>query len=374
MARLILLVVLLLLSLLTVFRAPQFHLWLAAIVVSEYCWAFILLVLVILLSGTWLPGYRTAGTAIGCICLIFLASPLFRAGRLAGSLPESLAARFGKVAAPHRTPFSLARLVHHPETGRAPFTTFTYDPKSGLALDFYPAATPGRRPCVLVIHGGSWKSGDRAQLPELNSVLARNGFHVAAMDYRLAPAYKSPDVQKDVENALSWIKDQGDNLLIDTTKIVLLGRSAGAQIALLAAYRLQDPAVAGVVDFYGPADMVWGYSLPSNPLIMDSRKVMEDYLGGTFRQVPAAFADSSPVLAATRATVPTLIIHGGNDVLVSPIHSVKLERLLRQKRQLHYFLELPWATHGFDYTLDGPGGQLSTYATLYFLRAVTQKP
>ena len=96
----------------------------------------------------------------------------------------------------------------------------------------------------------------------------------------------------------------------------MLGRSAGAQIALLAAYTIHELGLKGVIDFYGPADMVWGYSVPSNPLIMDSRKVMEDYVGGTYKQVPQKYINCSPLEFVSRRSVPTLIIHGDNDVLV----------------------------------------------------------
>jgi acetyl esterase/lipase len=152
----------------------------------------------------------------------------------------------------------------------------------------------------------------------------------------------------------------------------LLGRSAGSQIALLAAYTLHDQGLKGVIDFYGPVDMVWGYSIPSNPLIMDSRKVMGDYVGGTYRQVPEKYAACSPLFFVDPNSVPTLIIHGSNDVLVSWIHSNKLDRALTANGVKHYWLKLPWATHGFDYNLYGPGGQLSTYAVEQFLNSVTR--
>jgi acetyl esterase/lipase len=150
----------------------------------------------------------------------------------------------------------------------------------------------------------------------------------------------------------------------------LLGRSAGAQIALLAAYTLHDADLKGVVDFYGPADMVWGYSIPANPLIMDSRKVMENYLGGSYQKVPQNFVASSPLEFVDKTSIPTLIIHGDNDVIVSPEHSRRLNLKLQQNGIKHFLLKLPWATHGFDYNLNGPGGQLSTYTVERFLKAV----
>jgi len=224
----------------------------------------------------------------------------------------------------------------------------------------------------VVIHGGSWKSGDSQQLPELNSRLAKNGYHVAAINYRLAPDSQSPAPVQDVSDALTFLKEKAGQFAIDKTNFIILGRSAGAQIALLAAYTLRDPSIRGVIDFYGPADMVWGYSLPSNPLIMDSRKVMEDYLGETYQTHSENFRKSSPLLYVSEQSPPTLIIHGKNDVLVAYEHSRRLAKKLRENKIRHHLLTLPWATHAFDYNLNGPGGQLSTYAVLYFLKSVTQ--
>lgn len=99
---------------------------------------------------------------------------------------------------------------------------------------------------------------------------------------------------------------------------------------------------------------------------------MENYLGGTYQHAPEKYTNSSPIEFVDRNTVPTLIIHGGNDVLVSPIHSRKLNATLLESGVKHYILRLPWATHGFDYNLNGPGGQLSTFAVESFLNTVTQ--
>lgn len=230
----------------------------------------------------------------------------------------------------------------------------------------------GGVPCVIVIHGGSWSSGDSKQLPELNSYLAAKGYNVAAINYRMAPKYQTPAPVEDVKQALDYLTKHSEELHIDTNNIVLLGRSAGAQIALLAAYRLHDKRVKGVIDFYGPADMVWGYSIPSNPLIMDSRKVMENYIGGSYKQVPDKYVACSPIEFADDKAIPTLIIHGDNDVLVSPEHSRRLNLKLQQHNIRHYWLKLPWATHGFDYNLNGPGGQLSTFAVETFLNTITK--
>jgi acetyl esterase/lipase len=269
--------------------------------------------------------------------------------------------------------FSFGALFNAYKDDEVAFKTYTYyrDGNTHLALDFYPARTEVPAPCVVVVHGGSWSGGDSRQLPELNHRLALKGFHVAAINYRKAPAHKSPAAVEDVFLSLSYLMANAVRLKIDTGNIVLLGRSAGAQIALLAAYTAPPKSIKGVISFYGPADMVWGYSLPANPLVMDSRKVMSDYLGGSYEDVPDQYASSSATLAVSADAPPTLMIHGQNDPLVAYEHNTRLIDELKRHGVPYYLLTLPWATHGFDYTLHGPGGQLSTYAVEEFLQIVT---
>ncbi|MEJ7589425.1 MAG: alpha/beta hydrolase [Ferruginibacter sp.] len=221
------------------------------------------------------------------------------------------------------------------------------------------------------MHGGSWAGGDSRQLPELNSELAKAGYSIATINYRLAPKYKYPAPVEDVKTVLSYLRHHAYSLRIDTSSFVLLGRSAGGQIVISAAYTLNDPTIKGVISFYGPLDMVWGYANPTNPLVLNSRKVMADYLGGTYSQVPQQYVNSSGTETATPKAIPTLLIHGENDPLVSYLHGVRLGKKLDSLGVKHYDIYLPWATHGFDWTLNGPGGQLSTWCVMRFLEQLT---
>jgi acetyl esterase/lipase len=310
------------------------------------------------------------------LALLLFLSPIIRSYVVASTLKQSFVAAFGTNSASIKgdntqNPFSFFKLFKKKPI--VEYKTFTYntDENTPLSLDFYPAITDGKRPCIIVVHGGSWSSGNSKQLPELNSYLASVGYNVAAINYRMAPQYKTPAPVEDIHEVFTYLKKHADELKIDTNNFVLLGRSAGAQIALLAAYTHPEPGLKGVVDFYGPADMVWGYSVPSSPLIMDSRLVMRNYIGGAYDNMPQKYVDSSPIEFVNKQTVPTLIIHGDNDVLVSPIHSQKLNEKLQQNHIKHYLLKLPWATHGFDYNINGPGGQLSTYVVERFINTVT---
>jgi acetyl esterase/lipase len=376
MIRLILFVLFFLISLLTVFKAPA-YLWLLAIAVTEFPLIFVGIASILLVTGIWLHNkYQMASNIFGILALLLFLSPIIRSYVVASTLKQNFVAAFGANSASIKgdntqKPFSFFKLFKKKPV--VEYKTFTYnaDKNTPLSLDFYPAITDGKRPCVIIVHGGSWSSGDSKQLPELNSYLATAGYNVAAINYRMAPKYKTPAPIENIHEVFTYLKKNAEELQIDTNNLVLLGRSAGAQIALLAAYTHPEPGLKGVVDFYGPADMVWGYSVPSSPLIMDSRLVMRNYIGGAYDDMPQKYVNSSPIEFVNKRTVPTLIIHGDNDVLVSPIHSRKLNEKLQQNNIKHYLLRLPWATHGFDYNINGPGGQLSTYVVERFINTVT---
>jgi len=375
MIRLTLLIFLFLAALLTVLPAFQYHLWILSILVTEFCWIFTIATLLALIFGYGDQRYQHFATIVGIIALLLYCSPIIRAYSVVAKLKPGFEAAFGKGSTdlksePGRKPFGIFRMITGIGAKQIVPSVYTYDEVNKLKLDYYPSAMPGKRGCVIVVHGGSWSSGNSAELPDLNSYLADKGYNVAAINYRLAPKFQYQSPVQDVHTAIAYLRKHADNLHIDTNNFVLLGRSAGGQIALLAAYTLHDPGLKGVISYYAPADMVWGYSIISSPWIMDSRKVMRDYLGGAYNVVPNNYAASSPILHVDKTSVPTLLIHGQNDVLVAYEHSRRLNEKLQQNGVKHYLLTLPWAVHGCDYTLNGPSGQLATYTVERFLNQV----
>jgi acetyl esterase/lipase len=213
-----------------------------------------------------------------------------------------------------------------------------------------------------------------ADLPALNSYLVARGYVVASPEYRFAPEFPHPAASEDIASVVSFLKANAAQFGIDSARIVVLGRSAGAQLALLYAYRAKDPAVKGVVSLYGPTDQKWGWDNPSNPRVYNSAETLRAFLGGDPVTAPDAYRTSSPLNFVDANTPPTLMIHGTLDPLVSVKQSARLDSALRAAgTRQHLFIELPWGTHGCDYVFNGPCGQISTFAIERFIAAVTSQ-
>jgi acetyl esterase/lipase len=371
MIRLIILLLFLALSMLVIFKAPAHILWYISILVTEFSWVLILLVLALLFWNIGDQRFALPSAITGIVAIIIFLVPYAQAWQISGNIEKEFGAVFKKGKTYRGVPpFNPMQVFTGINSRKIRFRTIPYDPETKLTLDLYPAEESGARPCILVIHGGSWAAGDSKQLPELNSVLAKTGYHVASINYQLAPTFRFPAPVENVRRAIQYLKEHASELSIAGDRFVLLGRSAGGQVALLAAYTLNDPAIKGIINFYGPTDMVWGYQNPTNPLVLNSRKIMEDYIGGTLSQLPRQYKQSSATETVSAQSPPTLMIFGQNDPLVSPKHGAHLSAKLKARQIPHYTFYLPWATHGFDYTLNGPGGQLSTWMVKRFLAAV----
>lgn len=386
---------------LAVVEAPTNALWMLAVGVTEWGhWVAVLALLPFLFLFVE-PRLPWPGRVGLCLCVLaagLALTPLWRAIAVARQLPDQLSAAFGDAVAGDDAGRSAApllpiKLVQTSPANPVRAVGLVYANREGLdlRLDLYqppsreretpdvrgqpdapqmPRAPP--RPVVVVIHGGSWRSGDSTQLAALNGYLAARGYAVAAINYRLAPRWTFPAAAEDVNAAIDFLQANAARLDLDGERLVLLGRSAGGQLALLVAYTRLDPAIRGAVAFYAPTDLPYSYRHPADPAVFDSRGTLEAYLGGTPDQAPAAYESASPVSFVDRHTVPTLLVHGGRDELVSPVQSERLDAALARTGQRHLLLRLPWATHGCDHNFYGPCGQLSTYAVEWFLTAVTQ--
>jgi acetyl esterase/lipase len=271
-------------------------------------------------------------------------------------------------------PFSLTQWI----TGQiGPPVPVTRDVEwaPGLAVDVYPAPGPGPHPWVMVVHGGSWRSGDKGEVAHVSHAMARAGFTVLDVRYRLSGEARFPAAIADVRCLYGEARARAAELGIDPDRGALLGRSAGAEIALVAAYSDIAPscgitgvAPRAVVSIYGPTDLAWGHDHPFVPDVVDGPAGTEQYLGGSPREVPEAYRLATPMTWVGPDTPPTLIVHGTGERCVRPDNAEKLrDALLAAKRPVRTVF-VPFADHGFDVRPGGFGEQLTRGVILDFLR------
>lgn len=240
-----------------------------------------------------------------------------------------------------------------------------------LTVDIYRPSAKGPFPVLVQIYGGAWQRGMPANNAEFAAYIAAQGYVVFAIDYRHAPQFRFPSQVDDVRTALAWIGRNAEAWSADTSRMVLIGRSAGAHLAMMAAYATDAPRIRGVIDYYGPVDLIEGYRQPPVPDPLAVRDIEEKFLGGPPSAMMDRYHAASPISLATRRLPPTLLIYGGRDHIVEPRFGTLLAGRLRADGTTVVHIEIPWAEHAFDAVPYGPSGQLARYVSERFLAWAT---
>ncbi|MEU7279841.1 alpha/beta hydrolase [Streptomyces sp. NPDC045431] len=224
-----------------------------------------------------------------------------------------------------------------------------------LELDLWmPDEPPGPLPVIVYIHGGGWRAGTRTDMgprfrhwsPSPFARIARAGFAVASLDYRLSGEAVYPAQLEDVTAALAWLNARADELGLDTARTVCWGESAGAHLAALLA--LTTP-VSGCIAWYGPTDLT---TLPrhSQPGAYDAadpttREAL--LIGAPISEAPDRARAASPVAHVTAGAPPFLILHGTDDTLIPLAQGEQLAAALRDTGGHVDFRPVPGADHGW---------------------------
>ena len=358
--------------------ALSYNLWLVAVGASEW--------------SLWPGALGLAGVGSGLLAraaggsrrLSGLALTLCLASILLSLFPPLSAWRAARA---RHLPLSLRRYAFGTGAGASlgraaqTFTYATVDARA-LQLDAYlPAAGRARPgPAVIVVHGGSWGAGARSDFPRWDWWLVGEGFAVFDVDYQLAPQPNWRAATGDVKCAVGWVRAHARELHVDPQRIALYGRSAGAHLALLAAYSAGEPelppscavadeGVRAVVSFYGVTDLAWAYAHPANQRVIDGPATLRRFTGGTPEDAADVYRLASPVSYVNARTPPTLLFHGGRDQLVRDENAALLSSRLAAAGAPFESVPLAYAQHGFDYNFDGWGSQIAQPLIAAFLRA-----
>jgi acetyl esterase/lipase len=229
-----------------------------------------------------------------------------------------------------------------------------------LRMDLYRA--PQRdAPLVLYVHGGGWRSGDRADArAERLAPMAACGVTVASVDYRLVPAAVFPDQVHDLKGAVRWLRTHGPRLGLRSDRIGIWGASAGAYLGSLLALTPGDDRFEGrvggnleqssdvqaVVHWFGQADLLSSGSRSGVEAQLLTFAFEAGLLG--VRSVAEAAERARDLSLLTRVSPqapPFLIAHGDRDHVVAAAEGRALHDALSRGGADTQFMLLGGAGH-----------------------------
>jgi acetyl esterase/lipase len=238
-----------------------------------------------------------------------------------------------------------------------------------LSGDLYLPKGLDKAPVLIAVHGGGWQAGSRASYQYWGPFLARNGYAVLAISYRLSkPGAKTyPGAVYDVKAAVQFARANAAQLGIDPDRIGVMGDSAGAHLVALVALAGEEPLfssdyradphaatlanVKAVIGFYGVYDMQaqWQHDQITRP----RDQIAEKFLGVAPMQSRRGYFDASPMSYATvdkneKTRTRFLLIHGTHDDIVDP--QTQSQAFLTALKQAGFFartIVIPGAGHFF---------------------------
>ena len=200
---------------------------------------------------------------------------------------------------------------------------------------------------IIMIHGGAWNTGDKADFNEYVDSLKKRepSYAIFNINYRLANTTDLfPAQEQDVKAAVEFIYNKRQEYKV-SDKFVLIGASAGAHLALLQGYKYPSPVKPkAIIDFFGPTDLVALYNNPPNPLV---QPLLFAVTGSTPATNNTVYTQSSPINFVSSQSPPTMILHGGIDIVVSPSQSVALDTKLLLSGVTHQYIFYPTEGHGW---------------------------
>jgi acetyl esterase/lipase len=214
-------------------------------------------------------------------------------------------------------------------------TTLSYGSDAKQRVDVY--ASPAQdeaKPVALFLHGGVWQLGDRTAYRTMGEDLARHGFVAFVASYRLAPAHKWPAQRDDAKAALDLVVREAAKYGGDPKRIVVIGHSAGGQMAAL----LRGDARVKAFAFYSG---VFDLEMPLDESQPD---------GGFARFIAPVFtkaqlAEASPLRAKERFDVPLLLITSERDYRAMHAQTMAMHAMLSARKERVTLLELPKVDH-----------------------------
>ncbi|MEJ2637368.1 MAG: alpha/beta hydrolase [Calditrichia bacterium] len=229
-----------------------------------------------------------------------------------------------------------------------------------LSLDIFSTAEKpaALKPAVILIHGGGWRSGDRTLMYPLADYLAKHGYAAIPVEYRLSPEARYPAAVNDIRAAVTWLLNTGGAYGIDTTKIAILGCSAGGQLAALAGLTfgmdenhkdLPGKHIQAIVNIDGIMDFTSEAARKYEDSPAKKTTSAGEWFGGRYAEKEELWKEASPVYYVNKNSPPILFInssrprfHIGRDAVIEKLNTFSIYS------EIHAFDDAPHSFWLFD--------------------------
>jgi acetyl esterase/lipase len=224
----------------------------------------------------------------------------------------------------------------------------SYGNDSDQVFDLYlPANRTDATKTVILVHGGGWTSGDKADMNPFKDYIKTqmNGYAVVNMNYRLADENNPPYPMQinDITEVVNYLQNNQDNYVI-SNDIGFVGASAGAHLSLLWSYAFdtenQTKMVCSVV---GPTNF-------TDPAYLDNtdNPILQELINTIGIDASTPFLEEvSPYHQVTASAPPTILFYGGQDPLIPTTQGTAMRDKLEELNVAHEFTLYPNEGHGW---------------------------
>lgn len=211
-----------------------------------------------------------------------------------------------------------------------------------VKLDLYLPKQPASEkiPCIVVIHGGGWRSGDKTRFAAQAAHLAERGFAAACIGYRLLPEVTFPAPVVDCKAAVRWVRANAAAHGIDPDRIGATGGSAGGHLTAMLATSHAVKELEGDGGNAGVSSRIQAAVAMATPA--DMTRIAE--WSGTDPKLAALI---SPVTHVDKDSAPMLLLHGSKDTLVPMAQSELLLEKYKAAGASAELVKIPDGIHAF---------------------------
>lgn len=206
-------------------------------------------------------------------------------------------------------------------------------------------------PTLVYIHGGGWVFGTKETSVLQFLPFLEKGWTVVNVEYRMASSSPAPAAVEDTRCALRWVFRNAQQWHFDTSKIVLMGHSAGGHLSLITGilpdgtgldnqcYGSEKLNVAAIINWYGITDVndiIKGANLKNYAVMWVGSQLNGEEVA---RRV-------SPLTYVRAGLPPILTIHGDKDDVVPYSHAARLHDALDRAKVPNQLLTIAGGGHG----------------------------